>query len=73
MLIQFPPGLDNEHTDQLDKLLSCIREINPAQDWKIAKEFRNKSWYHEHVYDAFKNLKPLNVLLQTKNVTGMTS
>lgn len=51
LLIQFPPSLGREYTVQLNKLLSCIKEINTAQDWKVAIEFRNKSWYHENVYD----------------------
>ena len=51
LLIQFPPGLGSEYTAQLDKLLSCIKETNTTQDWKVAVEFRNKSWYHEYVYD----------------------
>jgi len=51
LLIQFPPGLGRECTFQLDKLLSCIKAADNAQDWKVAVEFRNKSWYHENVYD----------------------
>lgn len=51
LLIQFPPSLGFACIDQLDKLLRCIREVNTTQDWKVAVEFRNKSWYHENVYD----------------------
>ena len=51
LLIQFPPSLSRASTAQLDNLLSCIKETNTTQDWKVAVEFRNKSWYHEHVYD----------------------
>jgi uncharacterized protein YecE (DUF72 family) len=51
LLIQFPPSLKMESIAQLDKLLSCIKEIDTTQDWKVAVEFRNKSWYHENVYD----------------------
>lgn len=51
LLIQFPPGLGKEYTYQLEKLLSCIIESNPKQEWKLAVEFRNKSWYHKDVYD----------------------
>ena len=62
LLIQFPPGLGREHTVQLDKLLSCIKEIDTSQDWKIAVEFRNKSWYHEHVYDLLNFYKAAIVI-----------
>ncbi len=51
LLIQFPPSVSSEHFFQLKKLLSCINEINTIHEWKIAVEFRNKSWYHKKVYD----------------------
>lgn len=51
MLIQFPLSLDKGYIVQLDRLLSCIKEEDSAQAWKIAVEFRNKSWYHQSVYD----------------------
>ncbi len=51
LLIQFPPGLDKINSPQLDKLLSCIKAANTSQGWKIAVEFRNKSWYQKVVYD----------------------
>lgn len=51
VLIQFPPSLGRANIVQLDKLLSCINETNITQNWKVAVEFRNKSWYHENVYE----------------------
>lgn len=51
LLIQFPPSLTIQYRSQLEKLLSCIREIDSSQEWKIAVEFRNKSWYQEDIYD----------------------
>ena len=51
ILIQFPPGVGIEYRSQLEELLNCILESNPTQKWKIAVEFRNKSWYEEDVYD----------------------
>ena len=51
LLIQFPPSVGSEHFFQLKKLLSCINEINTIHEWKIAVEFRNKSWYQEKVYE----------------------
>ncbi|HMG16108.1 MAG TPA: DUF72 domain-containing protein [Saprospiraceae bacterium] len=49
LLIQFPPSLGKEFIGQLDKLLSCIRE-KEGFDWKIAIEFRHKSWYNNSTY-----------------------
>ncbi|MEO8086814.1 MAG: DUF72 domain-containing protein, partial [Bacteroidota bacterium] len=50
VLIQFPPGAGKEHFIKLKNLLSYIREIKTL-DWKIAIEFRNKSWYNASTYD----------------------
>lgn len=61
LLIQFPPSLGKEFTGRLNKLLGYIRE--PAQDeWKIAIEFRNKSWYNESTYSLLKKFKATLVI-----------
>ena len=57
LLIQFPPSLGMEYAIQLDKLLNCIQEIHTTPEWKIAVEFRNKSWYQEDVYDLLNAYK----------------
>lgn len=62
LLIQFPPGLGREYTIQLEKLFSCISEADPTQDWKVAVEFRNSSWYHEDVYDLLNSYKVAMVI-----------
>ncbi len=54
LLIQFPPGLGKEFTFQLDKLLNCIRESETIP-WKIAVEFRNKSWYNSTTYSLLNS------------------
>ena len=51
VLIQFPPSLGRTYIIQLDALLRCIAQMNSDREWKIAVEFRNKSWYEEDVYD----------------------
>lgn len=62
LLIQFPPSLGKEYTFQLENLLSCINDSEPAQDWKIAVEFRNKSWYHQDVYDLLDDYRAAVVI-----------
>lgn len=62
LLIQFPPGLGREYTIQLEKLLSCIDEANSTHGWKVAVEFRNKSWYHQDVYDLLDFYKAAIVI-----------
>jgi uncharacterized protein YecE (DUF72 family) len=51
LLVQFPPSLTIAHTPQLDQLLNVIKLSDPEQQWKVAVEFRNKSWYQPEVYD----------------------
>ncbi|MEO7872315.1 MAG: DUF72 domain-containing protein [Bacteroidia bacterium] len=53
LLIQFPPSLGKEYIVQLNNLLSCISECNISK-WKIAIEFRNKSWYNDSTYNLLK-------------------
>ena len=62
VLIQFPPRLGREYIVQFYNLLSYIKEINTGQDWKIAVEFRNKSWYHESVYGLLNFYKTAIVI-----------
>ena len=61
VLIQLPPALKTEHINQLEKLLKCINKIN-THPWKIAVEFRNKTWYSDEV----------NYLLRQYNATVVT-
>ncbi|TDN95011.1 uncharacterized protein YecE (DUF72 family) [Salegentibacter sp. 24] len=51
LLIQFPPSLGKEYLVPLDNLLNCLSATDAIQGWKLAVEFRNKSWYHQDVYD----------------------
>jgi uncharacterized protein YecE (DUF72 family) len=51
LLVQFPPSVTNDRINQLDKLLNEIRQVDPAQLWRVAMEFRSASWYNEDVYE----------------------
>jgi uncharacterized protein YecE (DUF72 family) len=51
LLVQFPPGLSIDNKLQFDNLLGCIKEVDKDNQWKIAVEFRHKSWYDESVYE----------------------
>ena len=54
VLVQFPPSLGKTHIMQLDALLRCIAQVNNDK-WKLAIEFRNKSWYDEDVYELLRS------------------
>lgn len=62
LLLQFPPSLGKEYLNQLYKLLGCIIESDPTQGWNVAVEFRNKSWYHEGVYELLNFYKTALVI-----------
>jgi uncharacterized protein YecE (DUF72 family) len=62
LLLQFPPSIGREYARQLENLLGCIKETDPAQDWKVAVEFRNSSWYHEEIYDLLDYYKATVVI-----------
>lgn len=63
LLIQFPPSIGREYTRQLEKLLSCINESDPTHTWKVAIEFRNRSWYDKDVYD-FLDFYKVTIVIQ---------
>ena len=62
VLVQFPPSLGKAHVMQLDALLRCIAQNNSNGEWKIAVEFRNKTWYDSHVYDLLAFYKAAMVI-----------
>lgn len=54
LLIQLPPSRGNEYIGQLEKLLKTIRKMD-VNEWKIAVEFRNNSWYDQSTMDVLKS------------------
>lgn len=50
LLVQFPPSLSVASSAQLERLLADFNEHN-EEGWKIAVEFRNRSWYEEDIYE----------------------
>lgn len=50
LLIQFPPGT-TANLHQLHLLLQEVRQAGAAQSWRVAVEFRHRSWYQEAVYE----------------------
>ncbi len=51
LLVQFPPSINVQHIHQLEKLLFGLKIADPLKRWKVAVEFRNRSWYEENVYE----------------------
>jgi uncharacterized protein YecE (DUF72 family) len=51
LLIQFPPSIKVASERKFEQLLSCIADNNAGNQWRLAVEFRDRSWYVEDVYD----------------------
>jgi uncharacterized protein YecE (DUF72 family) len=60
LLAQFPPSLKIEKLDRLQDLLEALGEATQNNEWRIAMEFRNSSWYEREVYEL---LEEFNVSL----------
>jgi uncharacterized protein YecE (DUF72 family) len=54
ILVQFPPSLGSAFIHQLNELLRCIARNNANHEWKIAVEFRNRSWYQPETYELLE-------------------
>lgn len=63
LLVQFPPSLTIACIQQFEKLLSEIRHSDPMQQWDVAIEFRNRSWYITEVFDLIETYK-MNIVMQ---------
>ena len=62
LLIQFPPSLSSAATDGLSLLLDAIHDIDQNENWKIAVEFRNKTWYNAKTYQLLQQHKTTLVI-----------
>jgi uncharacterized protein YecE (DUF72 family) len=51
LLAQFPPSLKVDNINQLQHFLEVVAEAIQHKEWKIAVEFRDKSWYQREVYE----------------------
>lgn len=51
LLVQFPASITSANIRQLDVLLNEISLNNPDSIWKVAVEFRNRSWYEDEIYE----------------------
>jgi uncharacterized protein YecE (DUF72 family) len=54
LLIQFPGSITAYYLPKLSILLDQIRSADLAQDWKLAVEFRDRSWYEDKTYELLE-------------------
>jgi len=62
LLIQFPPSLKAYRLPQLQRLLERLLQTDPQRTWKIAVEFRNRTWYKKEVEDLLDSFHATRVL-----------
>ena len=58
LLVQLPPGLKSTGNAQLERLL----EMTGGEGWKIAVEFRDKSWYTTATEDLLERFNAVRVM-----------
>lgn len=62
LLIQLPPGLTATAVEKLERLLVTICAADPARSWKLAVEFRHRSWYTPEVEALLHRYQAARVL-----------
>lgn len=61
ILVQFPPSLKIASLNELQQLLAEIKFYN-QQEWNIAVEFRDRSWYEREVAEILSEFNACMVL-----------
>lgn len=61
LLIQFPPSV-TANIIKLTNLLSVIVSADAGREWKVAIEFRHRSWYRDNVYELLDQFKMAMVI-----------
>lgn len=61
LLVQLPPSLNFECIDQLKELLSGIKYYN-ENEWPVAVELRNVSWYQRELYEILEEYNAVPVI-----------
>jgi len=55
LLIQFPASIKVSYFQKLKNLLNDISSCPEVSGWKLAVEFRDRSWYRDTVYELLDN------------------
>lgn len=60
LLVQFPASIKFSFVRKLRILLDCIRAEN-IEGWRLAVEFRDKSWYNDTTYELLETYRAVVV------------
>ncbi|MGI4805727.1 MAG: DUF72 domain-containing protein [Janthinobacterium lividum] len=69
LLVQFPPSLKIKSIRQTEKLMLALQQADEAQNWKIALEFRDRSWYVEETYELLNSYN-MGIVLHDKSAAA---
>ncbi|MDF2432480.1 MAG: hypothetical protein JWP44_2111 [Mucilaginibacter sp.] len=56
LLVQFPPAFSFNFT-RLENLLQYLQQENTHYSWRIAVEFRNRTWYQDIIYQLLEHYR----------------
>jgi len=62
LLVQFPPSVKADSFLQFKNLLDTLEQADPDHRWKVAVEFRDRSWYKDEVYELIDQYQYTMVL-----------
>ncbi|MBX3254056.1 MAG: DUF72 domain-containing protein [Chitinophagaceae bacterium] len=62
LLMQFPASIKLTHYNQVEKILEKISRPDSDRHWRIAVEFRDKSWYISSIYQMLDHYHAAVVL-----------
>ena len=62
LLMQFPASITNEYLLRVKELIQQIKYFDPGSEWKLALEFRHKSWYNNLTYSLLDDYQASVVL-----------
>jgi uncharacterized protein YecE (DUF72 family) len=62
LLIQFPASIKNNCIRELEHLLTTVQAHNPNNSWKVAIEFRDRSWYADDTYELVDTFRATIVI-----------
>jgi uncharacterized protein YecE (DUF72 family) len=62
LLIQLPPSVAWNKSGKLEELMEQVRDANTAPAWRLAVEFRDKSWYRKETYELLNKFDATLVL-----------
>jgi uncharacterized protein YecE (DUF72 family) len=62
ILVQFPASITAAYFHTVRRLFEVLQATGKSNNWHIAVEFRDKSWYHEKVYSMLAHYKAVIVM-----------